>query len=779
MANKTTKKKKLVLLDAHAIIHRAYHALPEFTSPTGEPTGALYGVAAMLLKIIKDLKPDYLVACYDLPEKTFRHEAYTGYKATRKEIPQDLIFQLEKSREIFHAFNVPIYDKAGFEADDILGTIAEKLKDNKDVEIIIASGDMDTLQLVREGVKVFTLKKGINDTIIYDEKAVVARFGFAPKYLVDYKGLRGDPSDNILGVSGIGEKTAMILVSKLGSLEEIYEKLKKDEKILVEAGIKKGAIEKLKAEEEEAFFSKTLAQIKTDVPIDFFLSEISWQAGVSLEKIETLFQGLGFKSLAVRLGEVFEKKEARLFELPPDEEVKKIAIALWLLNSKLTNPTTEDILVYGGSDFETAREKILKDIEEAGLDFVYNEIELPLIPIIEKMQRMGVLIDVEFLKKLRDEYRKTLSEIEKKIWQLAGSEFNINSPKQMAEILFEKLEISTKGIRKTSTQKRSTNIKELTKLRDLHPIISEIMNYRETSKILFTYLEALPKLIDEENRIHAKFIQTGTTTGRFSSEEPNLQNVPIRGEGKEIRKVFIAPEGYALVAFDYSQIELRAAALLSQDKNLIKIFKEGLDVHNSVAAKVFGVAEDKVTPDMRRRAKVINFGIIYGMGISALKASLGTTEAEAQKFYDEYLAAFPGLAKYLQETKITAFNLGYTKTLFGRRRYFPELKSKIPYIKGEAERMAINAPIQGTATADIIKLAMKKLDKILENFDAKLILQVHDELVLEIKNEEVSRLIPLIKEAMEDAIPALFLKGMESVPLLVSIKQGENWGELA
>src|SRR3989344_8946179 len=255
MANKTTKKKKLVLLDAHAIIHRAYHALPEFTSPTGEPTGALYGVAAMLLKIIKDLKPDYLVACYDLPEKTFRHEAYTGYKAPPKEIPQDLIFQLEKSREIFHAFNVPIYDKAGFEADDILGTIAEKLKDNKDVEIIIASGDMDTLQLVREGVKVFTLKKGINDTIIYDEKAVVARFGFAPKYLVDYKGLRGDPSDNILGVSGIGEKTAMILVSKLGSLEEIYEKLKKDEKILVEAGIKKGAIEKLKAEEEEAFFS--------------------------------------------------------------------------------------------------------------------------------------------------------------------------------------------------------------------------------------------------------------------------------------------------------------------------------------------------------------------------------------------------------------------------------------------------------------------------------------------------------------------------------------------
>ncbi|HXK35316.1 MAG TPA: DNA polymerase [Candidatus Paceibacterota bacterium] len=775
----TKKLKKIILLDAHAIIHRAYHALPELTSPAGEPVGALYGLAAMLLKIIKDLDPDFLIACYDLPEKTFRHEAYAGYKATRKEVPADLIVQLQRSRDIFHAFSVPIYDKAGFEADDILGTIAEKLNKQKDLDIIIASGDMDTLQLVGEGVRVYTLKKGLSDTILYDEKAVKERFGFGPKLLPDYKGLRGDPSDNIIGVSGIGEKTATLLISKFGTIEEIYERLKKNEQSFVAAGVKPKTIEKLKAEEEEALFSKTLAQIKTDVPIDFFLPAQSWKEGINLEKIEKLFQTLGFRSLVARLGESFSVQTGKPVAPAsvPETEIKKIAIGLWLLNSAITNPGLPDILVYGGSDFETARKRILEEIKKNNLEFVYNKIELPLLPIIKKMEARGVLFDLGCNQRLKEEYQTKLRKIEEKIWALAGVNFNINSPKQLTEILFEKLKLSAKGIRKTTTKARSTSMSELNKLKSTHPIIADIINYRETSKILFTYLLPLPNLVDKENRIHARFIQTGTTTGRFSSVEPNLQNIPIRNEGKEVRRSFIAAPGYKLVAFDYSQIELRIAALLSQDKNFIEIFKSGKDVHNEVAARVFGVPEDKVTPDMRRQAKVINFGILYGMGITALKTNLGTSEVEAKKFHEEYLAAFPGLAAFLDEVKAKAFTTGFTETLFGRRRYFPELKSKIPYIRSEAERMAVNAPIQGTATADIIKLAMKETDKVLADFDAHLILQVHDELIFEVAETKVEKLTPIIKKIMENIIPKEFLGSKEAVPLVVGVKKGNNWGE--
>jgi len=771
-----SKKKKVVLLDAHAIIHRAYHALPALVSPKGFPAGALYGLGAMLLRIVKDLNPDYLIACYDLPEKTFRHEAYVGYKATRKKIPEDLIFQLEKSREIFHVFNIPIYDKPGFEADDIIGTIVSKLKNEKNLEIIIASGDLDTLQLVGQNIKVYTLKKGINETILYDEEKVKKRFGFEPKYLVDYKGLRGDPSDNIIGVRGIGEKTATTLITKFGTIEEIYEKLKKDEKAFKEAGLSLKIIDQLKAEEEEALFSKTLAQIKTDVPLEFYLPGRSWKENIDVEKIENFFQELGFRSLIPRLKEIFQLTKKPKVKVDPGE-VEKIALALWLLNSKITNPSLEDILVYGGNSFAEAKARILKEIKENNLEYVYKEIELPLLPIVKKMEERGILIDRPLLGQLKQEYQAKLKEIESQVWQMVGHQFNLASPKQLAEVLFEELNLSTKGVRKTATQKRSTDINTLEKLKNSHPVIPEIINYRETAKILQTYLEPLEDLLDKEGRVHTHFIQSGTTTGRFSSEKPNLQNIPIQGRGREVRKIFIATPGYKLVAFDYSQIELRVAALLSQDQNLIEIFKSDKDVHNEVAAQVFKVSPAEVTPEMRRRAKVINFGILYGMGISALKTNLATTEAEARKFYANYLAAFPRLAQFLEETKVKAFNDGYTETLFGRRRYFPELRSNVPYIRAEAERQVINAPIQGTATADIIKLAMKEVSRFTE-FDAFLLLQVHDELIFEVKEKEVKKFVPVIKKTMENVIPLEFLKGKTPVPLLVSVKSGNNWGEL-
>jgi len=381
------------------------------------------------------------------------------------------------------------------------------------------------------------------------------------------------------------------------------------------------------------------------------------------------------------------------------------------------------------------------------------------------------------LGQLKQEYQAKLKEIESQVWQMVGHQFNLASPKQLAEVLFEELNLSTKGVRKTATQKRSTDINTLEKLKNSHPVIPEIINYRETAKILQTYLEPLEDLLDKEGRVHTHFIQSGTTTGRFSSEKPNLQNIPIQGRGREVRKIFIATPGYKLVAFDYSQIELRVAALLSQDQNLIEIFKSDKDVHNEVAAQVFKVSPAEVTPEMRRRAKVINFGILYGMGISALKTNLATTEAEARKFYANYLAAFPRLAQFLEETKVKAFNDGYTETLFGRRRYFPELRSNVPYIRAEAERQVINAPIQGTATADIIKLAMKEVSRFTE-FDAFLLLQVHDELIFEVKEKEVKKFVPVIKKTMENVIPLEFLKGKTPVPLLVSVKSGNNWGEL-
>lgn len=801
MPKAKTAAKKLILLDTHAIIHRAYHALPEFMNSKGEPTGALYGLATMLFKIITELEPDYIVACYDLPKPTFRHEAYDNYKAGRAKTDDALVAQLTRSREFFEALSIPMYESSGFEADDLLGTIAEQVKKEKDLDVIIASGDMDTLQLVDDDrVRVYTLKKGINDTIIYNEKQVESRFGFLPKHLPDYKGLRGDPSDNIIGIKGIGEKTATILISAYGTIEEMYKVLKKNPEKVKALGITDRILSLLKDGEEEALFSKTLATIRRDAPIKFVMPKSIWKETVVPDAVAAFFRTMEFKSLqnrflAVVKGEdfVISKESAKktsddtkeeIYSEEDQEKIIKAKIAFWLLDSEQTDPSIDDIIHYKGAN--TLGEAYLKleaDIEKEKLGYVYKEIELPLIPIINEMEKTGIRVDVEYLKKLSKEYHADLSKIEKAIWKHAGREFNINSPKQLGEILFDELGLTVKGMKKSAGGARSTRESELEKLRDLHPIIDEILKYRELQKLLSTYIDTIPEYVANDGRLHAHFIQAGSTTGRFSASNPNLQNIPIKTEkGKNIRNAFIAEPGNVLASFDYSQIELRVAALLSQDSYFLQVFKDKKDIHTAVAMKVFGVTESEVTHDMRRRAKVINFGILYGMGVNALRANLGTDRKEAQEFYDNYFAQFPTIAAYLESIKNFAKAHGYTETLFGRKRYFPSIRSPLPFIRAMAERMATNAPIQGTATADIIKIGMKNARLELEKRGllkkVRLLLQVHDELVYEIKEDVLTEATEIIEYAMKNAIPSEFLENREPVPLEVSYGYGPTWGSL-
>ena len=788
---KKNEKKTLVLLDAHAILHRAYHALPDFASTTGEPTGALYGVISMLLKIAEDLQPDYIAACYDLPEPTYRHDAYKDYKGGRKKTDDELVKQIIRSRDIFEAFNIPIYEKVGFEADDLLGTIPHQLKDNKDINIIIASGDMDTLQCVdKKRVQVYTMRKGIKDTIMYDEKAVKDRFGFGPNMVPDYKGIRGDASDNIPGIPGIGEKGATTLITMFGSIDAIYKKLHKDEQPFLDAGIKPRIIGLLKEYEEEAQFSKMLATIRTDVPVTYELPTIHWKEAADTDAILTLFTELGFRTLATRIRHTFDLAE----DVTPDQkeggvsdkEVQKASVMLWLLESDRTNATYDDIIDYGRSYFETIdfkeiTKKLEEKLKDKELTEVYEDIELPLTEVVSYMNDVGVTLDTKYLKTLSTKMHKELSSLEKSIYKHATFEFNINSPKQVGDVLFDTLELKPKNQKKTSGGQRSTKESELEKMREDHPIIPDILRYRELKKLVSTYIDNLPGMVSKDGRLRSTLLQTGTVTGRMASRDPNLQNIPVRTEeSKAIRKAFVADKGYTFVSIDYSQIELRIAAILSEDSKMIEIFKEGEDVHAGVASRVFGVKIDEVTSDMRRKAKVINFGILYGMGVNALRANLGegTTREEAQEFLNAYFNTFTRLAGYLEETKGYARLQGYTKTLFGRRRHFPGIQSSAPFIRAQAERMAINAPVQGTA-ADVMRIAMNEvyayIKKGKKTESIHMLMQVHDELIFEIKEKDVEKETKKLKEIMEGV-----LKGKEDhgVPILVDVAIGQNWAEL-
>ncbi len=789
------RKKRLILLDSHAIIHRAYHALPEFSAAsTGEPTGALYGLVAMLLKIIDELKPDYIVAGFDLTGPTHRHEAYEAYKAGRKESDENLELQLKRSLDVFEALGIPVYSSDGFEADDIIGTIVHDTKKEKNLDVIIASGDMDTMQLI-DGtrVQVYTLKKGLNDTILYDEAAVLSRFGFPPKMLVDYKGLRGDPSDNIIGVKGIGEKTATSLITALGTVEQIYKALKKpglSREALAEWGITERVKNLLLENEEEALFSKALATIRTDAPIRFSIGA-PWRERFVAEKALTLFRELGFRTLSERVKKLGQKAEPLAAKpvqeglgivstAPASIEEKELALALWVIDSNITNPTVEDVLGFArAKTLEEARPVIEQELKKRGVEQIFLGIEKLLMPVVAEMNECGVKIDLKVLTHLSTTYHAELSRIEKEIWKLAGEEFNVNSPKVLSEILFTKLGLGEKRQKKTASGGLSTKESELEKLKDKHPIISLILEYRELSKLLGTYIDAIPPQLDKHSRLHSTFTQYGAVTGRMASNNPNLQNIPNKTElGRAIRKAFVPEKGFTLVSLDYSQIELRLAAILSGDEKLIEIFKNGEDIHAGVAARVFKVSQAEVDKGMRSKAKTINFGILYGMGVNALKANLKSDRKEAQDFYNEYFETFTGLASYINKTKAEAERKGYTETMFGRRRYFTGFKSPLPFIRASAERMAINAPIQGTQ-ADLIKIAMVEIDRYIKKkkltHDIRMVLQVHDELVFEIRDQFVDETVEKFQEIMNNALPAEKANG---VPIVSEANTGENWGEM-
>lgn len=783
----TTTKKTFVILDAHAIIHRAYHALPAFANSAGTPTGALYGLASMLIRIMEELKPDIIVAAYDLPKPTFRHLSYEGYKGTRTKTDDSLVTQLISSREVFAAFGIPCIDAEGFEADDVIGTLVEQYKAVPDLAIVIASGDMDTLQLVEgKKVQVFTLKKGVTDTVLYDEDAVVARYGFKPLQLVDYKGLRGDPSDNIIGIPGIGEKTATTIITAFGSIEGLYDALQKDETTLRDKGLSPRIINLLREHHDDALFSKTLATIRRDAPVNFALPETSFRENVREEVIRELFAQYEFSSLIPRVKRLFLfAPDAPLEDVDPGL-LREASVALWVLYSEQTNPTLEMILERTRKKTLTeAYASIVDELKKRNLFAVFESIERPLIPLVKKMEQAGVMIDQQYFRTLAETMKATLATIEEQIRETAGATININSPKQLSELLFVTLGLKPKGKQKASGA-FTTNAETLESLRDEHPVIGMILEYREVQKLLSTYVEALLGHVQEDGRVHATFLQHGTTTGRFSSANPNMQNIPIKSSAKssggEIRHGIVAAPGKVFIASDYAQIELRALAILARDERLIASFVRGDDVHKTVASFMFSVPADEVTSEMRRAAKVVNFGILFGMGVTALQKNLGTTREKAQAFYTDYFAAFPAVTAYLEKSKEDAKTLGYTTTLFGRRRYFPTINTGAPFLRAIAERMASNAPIQGTA-ADIIKIAIVLVDADLQKEGladrAQLVLQVHDELVYEVDAAVQEDVEAVIRTAMTSVLARSPIAiDAPNVPLVVAVGRGARLDEV-
>src|SRR3989344_4980809 len=583
------KPLRLVVLDSHAIIHRAYHAIPDFSSSKGEPTGALYGLTSMLLKIVDDLKPDFIVAARDLPGSTVRHDLFEAYKATRAKAEPELIDQLGKAPRVFEAFGIPLYEATGYEADDVVGTIVQQVSSRSDVETIIASGDMDTLQLVSPRVSVYTLRKGLSDTILYDEEAVRERFGFAPEHMVDYKALRGDPSDNIPGIKGIGEKTATELIKEFGTVDHLYRSLEEDPDILAKKGFKPRVVVLVKEGKAAATFSRSLAVIRTNVPIRFELPKRKWHVEENAKSIAAMCDELEFRSLKERIRRVFSEDGTEsgptIAQQAVDSPVlAETALALWLLRSDITNPSQDDVLSYAKTnDIERAREAIFADLRAAGRSFeVFEKIERPLIRVVKKMNESGILVDRAYLQVLSQEYGKELGILAGKIYQHAGHEFNINSPKQLGVVLYDELKINPARQKRTAGGARTPKESELEKLSGLHPVISDILAYRELQKLLSTYIEKLPAQVAPDGRLHAEFIQAGTTTGRMSCQNPNLQNIPIKSEyGKRIRGAFTAPKGFLVASLDYSQIELRIAAGLAGDEKLVEIFKSGGGIHKT------------------------------------------------------------------------------------------------------------------------------------------------------------------------------------------------------
>jgi len=729
--------KTLLVIDANSLIHRAFHALPPLANSRGEMTNAVYGFVSILLRAIKELNPEYIAAAFDVAGPTERHKEFAEYKATRKKAPDELYNQFPFVKEFLEAFQIPIYEKEGFEADDIIGTIAKKAVKQKDVKIVIVSGDMDTLQLIEENIQVYTMRKGVQDTVLFDKDAVQKKFdGLQAHQVVDYKGLRGDPSDNIPGVIGVGEKTAIQILKEFNSIENLYKALDKGK-----TSLKPALKEKLESQKDNAVLSKKLATINVSVPISWDIQDASWKQ-YDEKKVRRLLERFEFGSLMKRLPGIKTQK-------------------------------TEELAGQGG----LFREESFSKIERLYQDKVFSkkiyEVEKKLVPVLRNMEKAGIKIDKRYFDGLGKDMKEQIAVLKKKIHALAGKEFNVNSTQQTSEILFGDLQLPTRGLKKTPKGVISTASPELEKLKDEHGIVERILAYREVQKIYTTYVKPLPELADEKNRIHTYFDQFGAATGRISSLNPNLQNIPNQGEwGRMIRKGFVAEKGSKFVSFDYSQMELRIAAHITGDPTLISFFEKGADIHQMTAAVVFGVEADRVTPEMRYRAKALNFGILYGMGSQGFAKSAGISVHDARDFIENYFVQFPRIQEYAQEAKQQAREEGYVETLFGRRRYLPEIHSEMPQLRAAAERMAVNHPIQGTL-ADITKIAMveiaEKIPK--QNDEWNMLLQIHDELLFEVRDDIIEHIAGDISSIMEQS-------GALRVPVVVDMKQGDNWGEM-
>lgn len=778
MIEKTKYTRTVVLLDSHAILHRGYHAMGGFATRDGRPTGALYGFVTMVLRLYEVFRPDHIAACFDLPKPTFRHVSYDGYKAGRQKSDDALIEQIKEAYKLCESLAIPVYQEEGFEADDILGTLSEQLKRDPYTRVIIASGDMDTFQLIDgDQVCVYTLKKA-NEAMLYTKQAVVERYGFGPLQIPDYKGLAGDSSDNIIGIKGIGEKTATELIKAFGTIETMYEALKNDRTQFLSRGFKERVVKLLEEGEEDAFFSKTLATIRRDASVRYKEEENSWSVTLKKEAYYDVCDRYEFRTLKNKLDHIFgggDEDVAVVKEDVSKEVLTELQIMNQLIRSEMTVPSFEEIeSVCGVTGVEAVRAHLTDELVKHESYDLFQQVEKPLMEVLARMHTVGISLDTVLLARMSKELHEKVAVLEKNIYEASGSTFNIASPKQLGEVLYDKLELGS-HIRKTKTGQKSTNANELDKIKDEHPVVPMIIEYRELTKLLSTYIDLLPTFVQDDGRVHAHFVQTGASTGRFSCEDPNLQNLPVKSElGQKIRGAFIATAGKVLLSCDYAQIDLRSAAILSGDEHLVEIFEKGIDVHTGTAAKVFKVPESEVTPEMRRKAKAINFGILYGMGVTALKESMEVERKEAQEFFDQYKSTFVRLMEYLEEVKAYAWKYGYTKTLLGRRREIPLLKSPLPFLRAQGERIALNAPIQGTS-ADILKLAMLDTYAYIKNnkYEGKveLLLQIHDELVFEIDESLAESVSSDLVSILEHV---LRVRDVSKLPLVVSSSRGKN-----
>lgn len=862
--------KKLLILDSNSLMNRAFYALPPLTNSDGINTNAIYGFINMLLKMKDEVKPDSIIATFDLKAPTFRHKEYKDYKAGRNKMPPELAEQFPIIKELFKLMGIKIFEIEGFEADDIIGTVS-KFAENNDTEVFVVTGDKDALQLASDNTKIVITKKGVSETAVYDEKTFIDEFEVTPNQFIDVKGLMGDKSDNIPGVPGVGEKTAFKLIKEYGSIEEVLNNIDKIPG--------KKLKENLENNVEQAIFSKKLATIMREVPIELTLDDINCSDNENILEIKKMLIKLEMKSILSKfkddtvseeskvevktvdtiedMKELFSKKKNRIYidytltdasiyskleleylilgeentgtiinfkdissnnkeeaveilkALMEDKNINKVihdgknlvtflnknkieikgfdfdtAIAAYLIDSSKSkyeilelvnhyvgvNPSEEgnNLKVILSSYLPTIYERLKEKLHKENMDKLYYEVEHPLIYVLSCMESIGFNINEDMLDDLQIKFKKEIEETQKEIYRLSEEEFNISSPKQLGKILFEKLDLPV--IKKTKTG-YSTNQEVLEKLMDKHEIIPKIMYYRQITKINSTYIEGLKNVIDTDGRIHSNFNQTVTTTGRLSSTEPNLQNIPIRHElGREIRKVFIPIEdGDILVSCDYSQIELRVLAHIANDENMIDAFMHHSDIHTKTASEVFKVPIEEVTSLMRSRAKAVNFGIVYGISDFSLAQDLKITKKEAGEYMAIYFERYPKIKEYLENIVKDAEETGYVLTILNRRRFIPEIKASNKIVKALGDRLAMNAPIQGSA-ADIIKLAMvnvyNKLNE--KKLKSELILQVHDELILNVKKEEFEEVKNLVSYEMENAIKL-------KVALDVDINFGNTW----